>query len=328
MGLGERIKDAVEDGQVWLESRMLTAANPLFFMLRRKVAFGRSGYAEGPHSDSQPTPDFAKWMTSPAAAQLIHRYELEDFRARMSPGSFASMVRFSDLLSGALDGARHGTSETGNSQTGNSGAAAAIEALRIDDPSEEHQPGTASEPLRVLDIGSKNFEAAPAIHRVLRRETGGRPVRLTGIEIDAHRVYRSLHSRADVARYYLSLIPEPRPGHRYLAADFLTHTDSYDVITWFKPFLTDYAHLRWGLPAHLLRPEPMIRHLLDRLSPNGLAIIVNQNDHEAEIQRGLLSNAGATFTSTIQPDASQPSDRPVHVHIVRPPKNPPITGSE
>jgi len=311
MGFGDRIRDAVEDGQVWLESRMLSAANPLFFLMRRKIAFGRKGYSEGPDSDARPTPEFAKWMTSTAAADLIQRYELDDFQARMSPGSLASMVRFADLLAGAIARARQG---------GFPPLQAPPFVDPFVDPSVDEASTDRPGPLRVLDIGSKNFEAAPAIHRLLHRETGGRrPIELTGIEIDAHRVYRSLHSRADVARYYLSLIPEQSVTHRYLAADFLTHDDVYDVVTWFKPFLTDYAHLRWGLPAHLLRPEPMVKHLLDRLAPGGFAVVVNQNDHEADIQRDLFTRANATFTSTVLPDVSQPADRPVHVHMVRPP---------
>lgn len=308
MGRSDRLRETLEDGQVWLESRALTAANPLFFALRRRLAFRRRGYAESPRSDARPAPEVAAWMGSPRALDVSTRFELGDFRERLSPATYATVHQFADLLDAIFDQVR--------------ALGMAIAPAGPDDTPHTGGPGEATgdggPPLRALDIGSKNFDAAPAIHRVLRRETGGlRPICLTGIEIDAHRVYRSLHSRKDVADYYLSLITEPEAPHRFLAADYLGHADRYHVVTWFKPFLTPYAHLRWGLPARLLRPEAMTRHLLSGLVEGGVAIIVNQNHHEAKIQRDLLNAAGASFHSLTLAEVSRRTDEPAHVHLVR-----------
>lgn len=284
--LSERLADAWEDARVWAECCLLGAANPVFFALRRRLAFGRRGYSESP-GDATPVPHGVRlWLDSGRARELSDRYDLDAVRARLSPAAHAAVLEFADLLDAIL----------------------ATGAVRSP-PSREGR-----ERVEALDVGSKNFEAAPALDRVLGAWLGA-PVRLTGLEVDAHRVYRSFHSREDVARYYLSLL-EPA-GHRYVAGDFLEHPDRYDVVTWFKPFLTPYAHLRWGLPRRLLRPSPMARHLVERLRPGGVAIVVNQTRHEADLQRALLRSADADFESFELEDVIRRTDEPAQVHVVR-----------
>lgn len=141
-------------------------------------------------------------------------------------------------------------------------------------------------PLRVLDVGSKNFDYADALSAFWT--TGGVPPRLTGIELDAHRRYTDFRTRRAWAEHYASFVPDAR----YVAGDVLAWTEPADAVTWFYPFLTRGPLNRWGLPARFLRPRDLLDHVAGLVSPGGVLLIANLNDDEAALQRALLEEAG------------------------------------
>lgn len=227
--------------------------NPLSFALRRALRFRRRGYHEGPLELDSLSPSLRAQLTSPRARELEARYGLAAYRHRLAHAAYTKSLFALDVL----------------------------------DRVPEFAPRDA---VRLLDIGAKNFEAAPGLHGFAARRSYAFPS-VTGVEIDAYPIYRNLYSRADAAHYYLSLLPGE---HRYLAGDIRAHTGQYDLITWFFPFLTPSPLLWWGLPGRYLAPEANFRHVLDLLAPGGTLVTVNYPNEEADIQRELFAGAGLT----------------------------------
>jgi len=147
------------------------------------------------------------------------------------------------------------------------------------------------DPLRALDIGSKNFDYVDALAAVLSHG-GRRTVDLTGLEIDPHRRYTDLRTRRAWAEHYCSFVP----GARYLPGDLEDHEGSYRVITWFFPFLFRAPLVKWGLPGRLLRPAALLARARALLEPGGVLLIVNLTADEEAEQHRLLGEAGAAFT--------------------------------
>ena len=167
----------------------------------------------------------------------------------------------------------------------------------------------------VLDVGAKNFESALGIHAALAAL--GHDARLTGSEVDAFRVYDTLHSRCDAAEYYLSLLPSCARGpHRYLPGDVLRLQESFDLVTWIHPFLSVRPLLAWGLPKRLLMPERMLDHVFDRVRPGGLLLIVNQEEYEARIQGALLDARGLARQSFVHELAHSRRQPQAFIHLV------------
>lgn len=174
--------------------------------------------------------------------------------------------------------------------------------------------------LRVLDVGAKNFEMAPGILAALRPFVSkASQLELTGIELDAYRVYADGHSRADAAAYFVGFARELgfSAAHRFLAGDVCEHEESYDCITWFSPFLTPAPLLRWGLARRHLRPEATLKHVVARLRPGGLLVIVHQEPEEAELQRAMIERLGLTARSLTLVSGFPRKHRDCHVHCVR-----------
>lgn len=221
----------------------------------------RLRFRRGGYRETRATP-----LTDPVALETLRRCGLDGVIERMSEPTLATTLHVVDLLEAVFT--RH--------------------------------PPPSSSPLRVLDVGCKNFEVAPALlaslaTRGVRRDA----IELTGIELDAYRVYAGGHSRADAATYFLELAAKAGFGgaHRFIAGDVLEHREHYDVITWLHPFVTPTPLLRWGLPLRHLAPERMLAHVASLRAPGGLLVIVNQEPEEAAIQRGLFARVGLDATS-------------------------------
>ena len=326
-----RLRDAIDGGRDWAEERLLEAANPLFFSLRRRIAFRRRGYRESPERGGPPDGPIAAWMTGDDASRLIARYRLDRFRPRLMQTTFAAVCRHASILDQAFGGdpRRVLTAVAPGSDDVAALDVSALDVSALDVSALDVSAldvsaldvsalDVAALDVAALDIGAKNFEHAPAIHAVLSCaiERRAAVVRLTGVEVDAYRVYRSLHSRHDAATYYLSLLDGGLDRHRYIAGDFLAHTDRYRVVTWSKPFLDPYPLLVWGLPSRLLRPRDMLEHMIGRLEPGGVGVILNQNDEEDDVQRALLDEVGAAYESRAIFDPARPSI-PAYAHVVR-----------
>lgn len=225
--------------------------NPFTFAVRNALRFRRAGYREGPLDLASLSPSLRADLTSPRARALEARFGLGAYKPRLGHAAYTKSLFALDVL--------------------------------------ERIPALAPvDSLRLLDIGAKNFEAAPGLHGFASRLSYAFPS-LTGVEIDAYPIYRNLYSRADAAHYYLSLLPGE---HRYVAGDIRTHAGQYDLIAWFFPFLTPSPLLWWGLPRRYLAPEANFRHVLGLLAPGGTLVTVNYPNEEADIQRELFCDAG------------------------------------
>jgi hypothetical protein len=144
---------------------------------------------------------------------------------------------------------------------------------------------------RILDIGSKNWFYAQGEHSFFSNHYNPSNIFLTGIEIDAFRLYSSFYTRYDAAMRYIKGLDNTR----YIAGDLLKHNENYDYIIWLFPFLTKYPLLKWGLPLKHLKPERMLLHAHNLLNSGGKMIIVNQGEEENKIQHEFLYKHNIPF---------------------------------
>ena len=161
---------------------------------------------------------------------------------------------------------------------------------------------TISKPFRWLDVGAKNWAYVEALDGFLQRflpqpavmpthpVLGETPsYRLDGVELDPHRRYTNLQTRAQAAQAFIQVLPYAA----YHAGPIQHWQESAQVISLFLPFVFEEPHLAWGLPLDYFAPQALLNHLLHLLEPGGLLIIVNQGDVEAEAQGALFDQAQA-----------------------------------
>lgn len=141
--------------------------------------------------------------------------------------------------------------------------------------------------VRALDVGSQDFRYAFGLSRWL-----GKRASLTGIEIDGHQIYADLHSRKDHADAFVAQIDEGRVN--YEVEDFLEHAENgrADVITFFFPFVLEYALLRWGLPRRCFLPNRIFEHAKSLLKPGGVVVVMNHTEAERQRQLEILAECG------------------------------------
>lgn len=278
------MKQGFEAIRTGLEMALLAVLNPIFFRLRSAIRFRRAGYEEAPEPLDRVSESLRESLASTRADQLRTQYDLARFEPRLRRESFISVLYFADLLDSIFN------------------ASELLNESRWPKP----EGGEPAPQLRILDIGSKNFECAPALASVVGRRLGDSRaggLTLAGIELDAFRIYRNFHSRADVGHYFSRLAGDANQrgseketrSHRYIAGDLLKHEGTYDLITWFHPFLDAYPLLHWGLPRGRLRPRELFDHALGLLAPGGCCVILNQEEHERDTQRALIEAGGAEF---------------------------------
>lgn len=145
--------------------------------------------------------------------------------------------------------------------------------------------------ISILDIGSKNWFYAKGEYQFFKNHSFKKSITLTGIEIDAYRVYSSFYSRYDSAQNNIKGLNNAN----YISGDLLNHFDKYDYITWFFPFLTKEPLLYWGLPLDFYKPKQLLLHAFSLLNKNGTMIIMNQGEEEYIIQKTLLLNNNINF---------------------------------
>lgn len=259
--------------------------NPLAYRLRQAIAFRRAGYREGPLDPARVSVRLREQFASPQA-KALDALGLEAYKPRLAHAAYTKSLFVMEVL-GRLHAQRPIALPNG----------------------------------RVLDIGSKNFECAPGLHTIANKFCDA-SIRLSGVEIDAYPIYRNLHSRADAAEYYLSLLPTHTDSdehrHLYVAGDVKAITGQFGLITWFFPFLTPSPLLWWGLPEYLFTPRESFRHVLRLLAPGGTLIITNYTPEEAAIQEELLRNAELAFEREVMDDLIGRSGQSVYVFRVRP----------
>lgn len=226
--------------------------NTLGFGLRSKIKWSRGPYLE---------PDEAKthlWEDHPNQAELEQR-ELE----LLSQYDLSAVYHHSGKL-------RY------------------IETLTFLDILDQLRPRLTpnkSNPAQWLDIGIKNGGYLPAL------VAAGQcwfpeEVHVTGIELDAYRVYADFHSRWDYAQCFF----KPYENATYLVGDVLEHEGQYDLITHFLPFVFPEPCQAWGLPKKHFRPKAIFEKSVDLLKPGGSLLIVNQGQSEYDAQGELCQS--------------------------------------
>ena len=160
---------------------------------------------------------------------------------------------------------------------------------------DRHVRETLPSSIRALDVGSQDFRYAFGLSRWLRGH--GRDVSLTGIEIDGHPIYPDLHSRKDHAETYAAEID--RSTVDYVVKDFLEfEAADVDVMTFFFPFVLEYALVRWGLPRKHFAPAAIFEHAKRMLRPGGLVIVMNHTAEEQTRQVEILEASGFEIVQT------------------------------
>ncbi|MDD3012772.1 MAG: hypothetical protein PHC34_03630 [Candidatus Gastranaerophilales bacterium] len=150
----------------------------------------------------------------------------------------------------------------------------------------------ANNELKILDIGSKNWFYAEGEYNFFKYNSFEKNIDLTGIEIDAYRLYTDLYSRYDYASYYIKNLKNAN----YIVGDLLLHKENYDYIIWFFPFVTKEPLLNWGLPLKFFKPQNMLEHTYSLLKPNGTLIIVNQGEEEYIEQENLIKELNIPYS--------------------------------
>lgn len=145
--------------------------------------------------------------------------------------------------------------------------------------------------LEILDIGSKNWFYVEGKYNFFKYNNQEKNIFMTGIEIDAHRLYTDFYSRQDYALYYIKNLE----NCKYIAGDVMRHKGQYDFITWFFPFVTSEPLLNWGLPLKFYKPEKMLDHVFSLLKPDGTLIILNQGKEEYIKQEELLKKLNIPY---------------------------------
>ena len=108
----------------------------------------------------------------------------------------------------------------------------------------------------VADVGPSTWFYVHAQYNLLRwwRAPAGRTVALQGYEMDAYRVYRNFHSRADIALAHLRDLKEAR----YIPEKFTRQENTFDLVFMLFPFVFVKDHLEWGLPTSHFRPSDLL----------------------------------------------------------------------
>ena len=134
----------------------------------------------------------------------------------------------------------------------------------------------------VQNVGSSNFWYARVLHAFFH------PTKLTGIEVEGHRIYFNGYSRWDYACGYI----QDLPNTEFVIGDYAKYRQAADVVVAWYPFVLPAPVLAWRLPLSLLAPHALFSRIAQNLKPNGLFVMVNQGAAEAAIAGTLCSQVG------------------------------------
>jgi hypothetical protein len=130
--------------------------------------------------------------------------------------------------------------------------------------------------MQALEVGAQDFVRAPALNAFLHSHNIN--AQLTGLEVDAFPILRNLHSRFDLAQYYLRGLPDAS----YVAHDFFEWNEASDLIFAFYPFVSPHPSLAWGLPKEFGDAKRWVAAFDKNLRPGGFALVVHQGAWEQE----------------------------------------------
>jgi len=134
----------------------------------------------------------------------------------------------------------------------------------------------------LCDVGCASFWYASALNAFFS------PRRVSGVEVEGHRLFRDGHTRIDYAAGYLAHVPNAE----FIVADYLSYAKPADVVTAWFPFLTPAAILAWRLPLSLLQPQRLFEQIRHNLRPGGCFVMVNHGFEEAALAADWCVAAG------------------------------------
>lgn len=150
-----------------------------------------------------------------------------------------------------------------------------------------------------LDVGAKNWSYVEALTAFLQKYHIA--FELHGLEIDPNRRYADFRTRKQYAEAYLESLPNSLQSKTYYhTGNILNWQQPVQIITHFLPFVFEEPHLDWGLPLSLFNPQAILNHELSLLQSDGILLIVNQGEDEAEAQQTLLEEAAKTASIRFQ----------------------------
>ena len=155
----------------------------------------------------------------------------------------------------------------------------------------------------VTDVGCTNFWYARTLHRFFR------PAKLTGVDVEGYRLYRTGYSRYDAATGYVADLPQTS----FVTVDYCEMDEQVDVITTWFPFVTPAPVLAWRLPLTVFSPERLFARIARNLAAGGTLFMVNQGTDEADVAAGYCRQAGL-----------RSQGRWVHPRPLRPRPHPPV----
>jgi len=128
-----------------------------------------------------------------------------------------------------------------------------------------------------LDIGCRSFSHLPALSAFA-------PHAWHGVELDAHARYWNGYTR----RAYGEWTAQQRSGSHYIADSLLQVQGCFNTISWLLPFVVEAPLQRWGLPARYFQPQRLLEKASSLLADDGVMMIINQGEHEADVQQALF----------------------------------------
>jgi hypothetical protein len=150
------------------------------------------------------------------------------------------------------------------------------ESLYVLDVLRQHIPAALPSG-RALDVGSKNGAYLPGL-------VTAQPRGWDACELDAHRRYAWGATR----RVYGERMAAAFPGCTFHACDVRCLEGPWALVTWFLPFVSTPPLDAWGIPRSHFAPDALLAHVVSRLVPGGVLLILNQGEREASLQQRLL----------------------------------------
>jgi hypothetical protein len=135
---------------------------------------------------------------------------------------------------------------------------------------------------RLLDVGSKNFYYAPALHAFFM------PRQFVGIELDGFHMYRGFYTNLSYANYYEKQISNTA----YRVMNFKDYHAAVDGMIWLFPFVLKEDVVTWYLPLHAFEPMALFQHARNILAPEGFIFMMNTDVEEFSLSADFLRRIG------------------------------------
>jgi len=129
-------------------------------------------------------------------------------------------------------------------------------------------------PLKVLDVGCRNFSTGVTIDQLLAEENI--TAKIEGIELDPGRRLSDFRTRGDWGRFFAQKL---RKG-QYHGLNFLNWSESAHVIFLLNPFVEEGATLEWGLPARYADVKPLLEQTHRVLKDSGILVLSSPSVEE------------------------------------------------